>query len=560
MRAALIRVILGVVVGTQSTAGAEMLKPPEVWKDYDPNRGAYEEEIVKQRDQGNIHYKDFYISAYVNGGKIRMFCQYAAPKVDNTRKLPAMLCIHGWMGTSAINSTFLERGYAVMSYDYCGKRGDRGNYTRYPEALKHGNMLLNRNVPRPNVRATSDYIWNALARRAISYLASQPEVDKGRIGAQGFSYGGTVVWSLGMDKRVKAIASFHGVGWNKFHRGRVHKYDPQPSNAKPSEDDKVYMAGIAPEAHPPYIHCPVLFLNGSNDHHGNQDRSYDTLNRLPRGVPWACAQQARGHHDTDTVRQGLFLWMDKWVKGADILWPKNPKSGITIGKDGIPLFTLSPDSPEEVASVEIYYALKEPFNMNRNWRDTESVRVKDIWTAKMPILDAEMYLFAYANIRYKSTIVISSNFEAVVPARIGRAVATDKKSLMMYQGSDGAGCWASPVTEAIGPDGRRGFKPSRNAFWTDQPNDPKWAAPEGAKLRFKVLCKERKRLTIRAGRFSTSVHVDGSAQWRAVVVEAEDLKNRFNGSPLVGWRKAKTLRIEGRKLGDVIFTDFEWIE
>ncbi len=547
------------VTADAAAAGIEVLKPPEVWKDYDPNQGAYEEDIVKQWDDGNTHFKDVYISAYVSGQKIRMFCQYAAEK--GAAQLPAMLCIHGWMGSSAINREFLKRGYAVMSYDYCGDDNQRTkNITKYPPALKHGNMLLNKNIPRPNVRATSDYLWDALARRAVSYLASQPEVDEDRLGANGFSYGGTVVWSLGMDRRVKAIASFHGVGWNKFHRGRVHKYDLKPSGEKPSEEDEVYMAGIAPEAYPPYIHCPVLFLNGSNDHHGNQDRSYDTLNRLPKGLPWACAQQVRGHHQTDTIRHDLYLWMDKWVKGEDIVWPDNPNSEIKLGKDGVPLFVLNPDSPEEVESVEIYYALKEPFNTNRNWRNTEAVKVERVWTAKMPIVDPQMYLFAYANVRYKSTIVLSSDFEAVVPARIGKAIATDKTALIMYQGSDGPGCWAPPVIEAVGPDGIKGFKPSHTSFWTDQPNDPKWQAPEGSGLRFKVFSKETNTLTIKAGHFSTEVTIKGVDQWQTVDVQSKTLKNHFDKSPLASWNRAKTLRFEGRTLTEMIFTDFEWVE
>jgi len=360
---------------------------------------------------------------------------------------------------------------------------------------------------------------------------------------------------------MKAIASFHGVGWNKFHRGRVHKYDLKLSGAKPSEDDRVYMAGVAPEAYPPYIQCPVLFLNGSNDHHGNQDRSYDTLNRLPKDVPWACAQQVRGHHETDTVRHGLYIWMDKWVKGKDIDWPKNPRSQIKIGKDGVPEFVVNPDSPGAVESVEIYYALNEPFNTNRNWRDAKPVRQANTWTAKLPILDVEVYLFAYANIRYKSTIVISSNFEAVIPSKIGKAKATDTMSLIMYTGSDGKGCWASPVNLVTGPDGVKGFKSvRRNTFWTDQPNDPKWYAPKGSKLSFKVVAKEKTTLTVRAEHYSAKINIDASQKWQTITVEAGKLTNRFNQSPMVGWNKAKTLRIEGSKLNELIFTDFQWIK
>jgi len=557
MRTLLISIILG-VISVQTASGIEMLTPPEVWKDYDPDKGAFEEEIVRRWERDGVHGKDFYVSAYVNGEKIRMFCQFAAKKGET--KQSAILNMHGWTGSPSIDPELVEHGYAVFSFDYTGQHDQREHYTKYPEAMKHGNSYkqLHTNVPHPDVRATSDYLWDALARRALSCMAAQPEVDKDRMGAVGFSYGGTLIWSLGMDKRLKAVCSFHGVGWNRFHRARVHRFDLKPSDIEPTEEELAYIVGISPEAHAPYIHCPVLFLNGSNDHHGNQDRSYQTLNALPDGTPWATAQQVRGHHDTNDVRHDKTIWMDKWVKGEEIVWPENPKSKITIGPDGVPRFVLTPDSPEEVESVEIYYALKEPYNTCRNWRNTESVEKGGVWTATMQVMDTQTYLYAYANVRYKSTIVLSSNFEAVVPARIGDAIATDKRSSIMYQGADGAGCWASPVIETVGPDGLKGFKPSKNAVWTDQPNDPRWQAPEGSRLRFKVLSKEPTTITIMAEHYSTEVTIRGSDQWQTVDVQAKTLKNNFNQSPLANWNKARTLRFEGKKLTEIILTDVEW--
>ena len=58
-----------------------------------------------------------------------------------------------------------------------------------------------------NPKATSHYLWNAVQRRALSYLLSQKEVDKNRVGAKGYSYGGTIMWNLGMDERVKAVVA-----------------------------------------------------------------------------------------------------------------------------------------------------------------------------------------------------------------------------------------------------------------------------------------------------------------------------------------------------------------
>lgn len=79
-------------------------------------------------------------------------------------------------------------------------------------------------------------------------------------------------------------------------------------------------------------------------------------------------------------------------------------------------------------------------------------------------------------------------------------------------------------------------------------------------MSFKVFSKEQKALTLKAEHFSTELNVDASDKWHTIIVEAKELKNHFNSSSLAGWDKAKVLRIEGRRLKELIFTDFEWIE
>ena len=392
--------------------------PPIVWAGYDPDAGAYNETIIAEWDVGNVHYKDFYISVYLKGEEIRMYCKYAAQ--SGATNQPAILNIHGWYGAPSLNSEFINRGYAVMSYDYSGDLYSRTEYTKYPPALAHGNQISNTRIADPDVKATSDYIWDAQARRALSYMATQPEVDTDRMGASGFSYGGTVIWSLAMDPRIKAACAFHGMGWIKYYRDHhVWRYDLTPPAIEPTEEELIYLAGIAPQAYSPYINCPVLFLNGSNDHHGNQDRSYQTLDLLPDGVPWATAQQVNTAHNTDAVGHILYPWMQKWVKGESVTWPDNPESEIRLGAGDVPEFVLDPASPADVASVEIYYALEEPFNYERTWFYANVVRTGDTWTALLPVNDVDEYVFGYANITYNSTIVISSNFEAEVPSWIG---------------------------------------------------------------------------------------------------------------------------------------------
>jgi hypothetical protein len=67
------------------------------------------------------------------------------------------------------------------------------------------------------------------------------------------------------------------------------------------------------------------------------------------------------------------------------------------------------------------------------------VRQGNTWVAKLPVMNVNDYVFSYANIRYQNDCVLSSDFEAVIPSKLGKAVATDKKSDLI---SDGTGQWS----------------------------------------------------------------------------------------------------------------------
>ncbi|HUU93470.1 MAG TPA: dienelactone hydrolase family protein [Phycisphaerae bacterium] len=569
MQSVLVLVMMASVAVGISLAGAReayaadagLLGPPEIWKDYDPDKGDFEEKIIKEWDGDKIHFRDSYISAYVNKEKIRVYCRYAFPK--GATRLPAMLFVHGWMGAPQINRDFVKNGYAVMTYDYCGKNGNRREYTKYPEALRYGNMAR----PHPvwakstDPRANSDYIWIAISRRVLSYLERQKDIDKDRIGASGYSYGGTLIWSLGADPRTKAVVSFHGVGWNVYWRDRaIWKYGLNKDKPAPNKAQQVYLAGIAPQAYAPYINCPALFLNGTNDHHGGHERGHDTLKALPKGIPHAVAHQARGGHDTEKLGKNHQLWLDKYVKGEDIVWPENPESEIVLGDDGMAEFLCKPASPEQVASVAIYYALKNPCSFNRNWRSTETVRRGNTWTARLPVMNVDDYLFGFANIRYKAPIVLSTDFEAVIPARLGKAVATDKPSTIIYQGKDGVGQWTPTVIPADGPGGIKGFRPSRDHHLaTMQPSDPKWKAPKGAKLSFKVHSKTPVTFKIYGGdHWRQDIELPGSEPWQTIVVDPTKLVNRHDKRSILNdWSRADRIKFEG-EIKELIFTDVKW--
>jgi dienelactone hydrolase len=205
--------------------------PPAVWQDYDPDTGDFKEEIVREATTNGVYERDSYISAYVNGEEVRVFCKYAVKA--GAKNAPALLNVHGWMGGPSIDRKYVDDGWAVMSHDYSGIT-KREHHTKYPKALSHGHMearkmgfsLIYDRMPDgsqlTDPKATSHYLWNAVQRRALSYLLSQKEVDKTRVGAKGYSYGGTIMWNLAMDPRVKAVvACRRSTGARALHRSRL---------------------------------------------------------------------------------------------------------------------------------------------------------------------------------------------------------------------------------------------------------------------------------------------------------------------------------------------------
>ena len=70
--------------------------PPMVWEGFDPNAGDFKEEIILEESKGGIYYRDSYISAYINGEEVRVFCKYAVK--EGVQKAPGLMNTHGWMG------------------------------------------------------------------------------------------------------------------------------------------------------------------------------------------------------------------------------------------------------------------------------------------------------------------------------------------------------------------------------------------------------------------------------------------------------------------------------
>jgi len=551
-----------------AAAGSTLPTPPEVWQDYDPDAGDFKEEIVREEALDGIYYKDAYISAYINGEEVRVYCTYAV-KVG-AKNAPGLMDVHGWYGAPRISMDYVNDGWAVLAHGYAGYKFERRpHYTKYPEALSYGNMkgpLVNSKLKDgssiTDPSQASDYVWYAIQRRALSYLLAQGEVDPDRIGAKGYSYGGTTMWNMGMDPRVKAIVAYFGIGWLEYYRTRgVWMYEIPPKTLEKTPGEELYLSAIAPQAHVPYIKAASLWLNGSNDHHGGHERGCETFKKFQPGVPWDFAIQARGHHNTEKLGDDCKLWLEKHVLGKAIFWPARPVSAIELDGEGVPEFHITPASPGRITELKAYYALKNPVSFGRAWRDAEAVRDGNTWVAKLPVLNVDDYVFGFANIRYNNNCVVSSDFEAVIPSKLGNAVATDKRSDMI---SEGTGMWKN-VAPVEGVGGIKGFRALDNRWGTSstQFSDPKWKAPKGASLTFKFYCTQPQTVTIEANRhYAVECEITASDEWQAMTLPANRLMRKGHNFALRDWSEINEVAIKpkpGTDITKVVFAEFKWV-
>jgi dienelactone hydrolase len=252
----------------------------------------------------------------------------AVPEV-RTGRLPAILTMHGH-GSSKENmfgqqptsqyvaELLVRRGYVVLGIDnyFNGERkgkgpaGDREVMARGSDqemSLFKLNLWLGRTL------------WGMMLRDeqiALDYLASRPEVDPARIGAQGMSMGSTRAWWLAaIDERIKAV-----VGVACFTRYedliatrnlRAHGiYYFVPGILKHFDSEGI-MALLAPR--------PFLALTGDRDA-GSPPSGMKTLeqvlNRVYKTLDRPDAFQSviypeTGHVYNDDMKARMVAWFDK---------------------------------------------------------------------------------------------------------------------------------------------------------------------------------------------------------------------------------------------------------
>lgn len=574
MKRCLLRTLIGLTCLLHNVIYADEPKAPatvkELFADFDPRKDPLDAKIVREWDKDEIFYR--YVTYHVGTFKGEPACMaafFAFPK--GAKKLPGLLHIHGGGQRAFLHEVefYAKRGYACLSINWGGremedaKEGEpnthwgavdptQNNVPGYAN-LKPGAEYLD---PFESPRNNNWYLLTLGARRGLTFLERQPEVDAQRLGVYGHSMGGNLtVYVAGTDSRVKAAAP--SVGGSGF------RYDPWPLLPQekpqlPNGDVKLFKATIGFESYAPLIKSPMLWLGATNDFHGIMDDTYRTGELIPHKTVRHSFTPHMNHRFTPEFAVTRPLWFDEHLRSS-FTFPKTPDSKLILTtEDHVPELQVAPDTSQTVTDVLIYYSV-DPDPRARFWRSAESHRNGNAWAAKLPILAVDQPLFAFANVVYElkkeesepfarptERFAISSLLHTIAPTDLQREkiVATDKPSDLIDDFSLGWQDWY--LLEA--------GNPHHWEYSTRKLNDPKWQGQTGQRLALDLQAEKPNELVIvltenffrvyrgKSQEFVAVVKLDGGTDSQKVLLAPRDFKT-IDGEALSSWKNVDLLSL-----------------
>jgi dienelactone hydrolase len=259
---------------------------------------------------------------------------YIAIPEDGQARHPAILTMHGHSSSKEnmfgyeptsqnVAELLARRGYVVLGIDnyFNGERkgrGPAGGLERMERGSDQEMSLFKLNL------WLGRTLWGMMLRDeliALDYLASRPEVDPARIGAQGMSMGSTRAWWLGaIDPRIRAtvgVACFTRyedlIAIRQLRAHGIYYFVPGLLN---HFDTEGVMALLAPR--------PFLALTGDRDA-GSPPEGMRQLDHILtqlyklHGAPdrfRSVVYPETGHVYNDDMKQKMIEWFDRFLKGV----------------------------------------------------------------------------------------------------------------------------------------------------------------------------------------------------------------------------------------------------
>jgi cephalosporin-C deacetylase-like acetyl esterase len=552
----------------------------EMWAGFDPRAEPLEIEMLKEWEEDDVVLRivRFRIGVF-KSQKATLAAVYGFPKsmFGREAKLPGLVQIHGG-GQYADHKACLlnaKRGYATVSIAWAG-RISAPDYSVTPAVVQ---LFWDGKTDDPAYRLTTD--WGAVdgyhapgrnagnqfpsampaawtldavesprnsgwflcalaARRTLTFLEQQPEVDPDRLGVYGHSMGGKLTVMTAVDLRVKAAAP---------SCGGISDRD----NSSP-----LFHATLGDEASLKHVSCPIVFLSPANDFHGRIGDLPDAVDEIASDDWRVTCSPHHNHQDTAEYEVATLLWFDQHLKGLFEI-PQTPVVTLKLDSaDGVPRISVQPDRSKPVLSVDIFYTQQgkpderpedREDTMHRFWHHAKGGEAAGVWTASLPLISTDKPLWVYANVAYPlETPVIGAGYyygaytaksfnvssllrqETPHALRNAGVRATLKSSRLI---EDFEGDWEKEWFT---------YKPDEWARSTHKLSDETWKAPQNAILAVDVQAAESNKLVVLIDGYAAEVRLQGGDSWQEVRLAPSDFRNQ-SGEALSSWENIRQLKL-----------------
>ena len=552
----------------------------QMWDGFDPRAEPLETEILKEWEEDGVVLRvvRFRIGVF-KGQKAKLAAVYGFPKQEKRDglKIPGLVQIHGGGQYADAKACLMnaKRGYATVSIAWAG-RISSSKYRVTPNEVK---LFWENQTDDSNYKLTTD--WGAVdgyhapsrnagnvfpsakagawtldevesprnsgwflcalaARRALTFIENQPEVDPDRLGVYGHSMGGKLTVMTAVDSRVKAAAPSCG--------GISDRYNKSP----------LFRITIGDDVSLKEISCPIVFLSPSNDFHGRIGDLPDSIVDI-RSKDWrvTCSPH-HNHQDTPEFEVATLLWFDQHLK-KKFKFPATPQSVLRLDTaDGVPAFKVNPDVSHRVASVEVYYTQQgKPHEkpedrlntMHRFWHHATTKQVDGTWTANLPLGSKSKSLWVYANVKYSLETPVSGAgyYYGIYSANSFNVSTLLRKvnSAELQQSNVKVTLKPSLLIEDFDDDWEKEWFTYKIDQWARSTNKLScelYKAPKKSALTFEVLSKEPNTLVVLADKHAAEVKLQGRDGWQKVVLSPADFQNHGRQS-LSGWENVRQLKL-----------------
>ncbi|MGI9474439.1 MAG: NPCBM/NEW2 domain-containing protein [Rubripirellula sp.] len=495
----------------------------EFWNAYDAESEPLDTEIIEQwEDAAGMYQLVRYRLGTLRGSNKTaspiIAAYYGYPKdASTTSPVPGIVHIHGG-GQRAEQrrvADWVNLGFAAVSINWGGKALERSNGSgtdwdgiaagfERPGAsgaddLIHHNVVsggANSLFKEPHPMNSSWTLIAMCARRALTFLQSQPQVDGDKLGVEGHSMGGRGTVLTAIDRRVKAASP--SVGGSGFLYQDMWGLPGSARRMAEEDGPDLYRRLVSMQSYWPHIEAPILFLQASNDFNAPMDLVVNGMSLLPEQTERMTAIAPHlNHRFTTQTSAARFMWMEAHLKES-FVFPKQSRSALKLDMpDHVPRFEVSVDrsSGLDVNSVEVYYGYARDPRI-RFWRSAIVEQVGNAYSARCPVFDIGEPLFVFSNITYR--------LPSTLPARVGAEATNLLTVSSQYQRAypselDASGVVATEGTNRVVDDFQHDWRdwyrlnaknPHHWFYATRKIVDPSWIGPVNGKLAFEIVTSE----------------------------------------------------------------------